>query len=93
MIEKETIEKLATLARIALTSEEKASFVKEIDSILAYVNQIQEVSGNTGANEREGVRNVMRDDSNPHESGIFTEDAVLSAPEKERNLIKVKKII
>jgi len=44
------IEKLAKLARIELTEVEKASYLKDISAILAYVDQIQEVVSRAGQN-------------------------------------------
>jgi aspartyl-tRNA(Asn)/glutamyl-tRNA(Gln) amidotransferase subunit C len=93
MIGKEDIAKLAKLARIAINAEEKESFVKEIDSILAYVDQIQEISNTTIKNNSEEVTNVFREDENPHESALFSKEIILAAPEKEDGLVKVKKII
>ena len=92
MIEIKDIEKLSQLARIHLADEEKASLAKEIDSILAYVAQIQ----SAGADVSSGVNylhNVMRDDDTPHESAVFTEKLLAAAPEKEGQYFKVKKII
>jgi aspartyl/glutamyl-tRNA(Asn/Gln) amidotransferase C subunit len=44
MITTEEIKHLGSLARIELEDGEVASLAKEVDSILAYVGQIQEVS-------------------------------------------------
>ena len=95
MIDIKDVEKLAELSRIKLTEEEKQKFGKEIDSILAYVNQIQEVAGATASEQpvaRE-VRNVMRPDTNSNESGLNTEAILAEAPAQEGNLLKVKKIL
>jgi len=93
MIGKEDIAKLAKLARIAINDEEKESFVKEIDSILAYVDQIQEISNITTQNSNGEVINVFREDESPHESTLFSKEIILAAPEKEDGFVKVKKII
>jgi aspartyl-tRNA(Asn)/glutamyl-tRNA(Gln) amidotransferase subunit C len=93
MIGKADIEKLAELARIDLSEEEKTSFVKDIDSILAYVGQIQEVAGTTTGTDTMSQVNVLREDENPHQSGIFTDAIIKGAPEKEGRYIKVKKIL
>ncbi len=91
----EEIEKLAMLARIALSPEEKERMRGEVDSILEYVATIQKVSEAAGARTPSIVaqRNVMREDANPHESGIYTEALVSSAPRREGNYLKVKKIL
>ena len=100
MIEIKDIEKLAELSRIKLTAEEKAQMQKEIGSILSYIDQIKGVSSEAlaGATDREKqvkqkVRNVMREDAKPHETGINTEVILADAPQREGNYFKVKKIL
>jgi len=88
------IEKLAQLARVDLTDEEKKDLLKDTDEILAFVDQIKEVVIEDKAEARADIlRNVMREDQNPHESGIFTEDLLAQAPYREENYVKVKKIL
>ena len=94
MITIKDIEKLAELSRIAISPEEKESFRKDMDSILGYVDQVQKVSANLSEEKKAGlVRNVMREDSNPHESGIHTETLISAAPKRQGNYLKVKKIL
>lgn len=93
MIEKKDIEKLASLSRIKVTSEEVETFRGEIDSILEYVAQVQKVSLKKGDLDVAVVRNVMREDSNPHESGMHTEVLLGEAPAREGNFVKVKNIL
>ena len=91
----EEIEKLAALSRLALSQEEKERMRSEFDSILGYVATIQKVSASTTERSRSIVAavNVMREDKDPHESGIYTEALVGAAPRREGNYIKVKKIL
>ncbi len=95
MITTEEIEKLATLARLALSPEEKERMRGEVDSILEYVATIQKVSASADAQTHSIVaqKNVMREDANPHESGIYTETLVSSAPRREGDYVRVKKIL
>lgn len=96
MIEIKDIEKLAELSRISVSSEEKETFLKDMESILSYVDQIKMVAGGAdmaaprGENE---LKNVFREDDNCHGSGQFTEALLESAPKKEDGYIKVKKIL
>jgi aspartyl-tRNA(Asn)/glutamyl-tRNA(Gln) amidotransferase subunit C len=92
MVTKEDIEKLSALARISLYEEEKESLVKDIDSILAYVGQIQSLKLDTKG-IASPVFNVFREDINPHEPEINTEAILKLAPHREGDLIKVKKIL
>ena len=39
------------------------------------------------------LRNVLREDSKPHETGIYTDKLLEQAPNKGNNYIKVKKIL
>ena len=96
MLEIKDIEKLAKLARINLTEEEKESLLKEIDPILGYVAQLKEVSSNLGQVDSIHIpehRNIIREDSNPTESGLNTDDIVRNMPESQNNYLKVKKIM
>jgi len=93
MLEKQDIEKLASLARIDITPEEAESFLTEIEPILNYVAHIKAVSGTTHTDTQIGlVKNVMREDSNPHESALYTKDILAEAPRTDRGYIQVKKI-
>ncbi len=51
------------------------------------------VLGKDVARVKEPVRNAMREDKNPHETGINTDVIVAEFPRKEGNYLKVKKIL
>ncbi|AKM83813.1 TPA: hypothetical protein DCZ46_00550 [Candidatus Campbellbacteria bacterium] len=87
------IEKLALLARIELSEEEKQKMVKEMDSILVFIDQIQKADVDITEREAGDVRNIMREDGEPHESGIYTEDILKEAPKTRDNYVEVKKIL
>ena len=93
MISTQDIEKLAELARIELRPEEKETLAREIGGILGYIDQIKTAGSKEVAREKESVRNVFRDDENPHETGINTDALVSEFPRKEGNYLKVKKIL
>ncbi|MFA5934479.1 MAG: Asp-tRNA(Asn)/Glu-tRNA(Gln) amidotransferase subunit GatC [Candidatus Paceibacterota bacterium] len=94
MLEIKDIEKLARLARINLTDEEKESFLKEIDPILGYVAQLKEVSSTVSGEKKAGEhRNIIREDSGSSESGLNTDVIVANMPESQNNYLKVKKIM
>ncbi len=96
-ITKEDVKKLAALARIKLSPEEEESLVKDMGNILGYVEQIKEVTGTLDTSDKnatkEKIKNVMREDANPHESGIHTEALLSEAPQREGPYVKVKKIL
>jgi len=102
-MDKKDIEHLAKLSRIEIPEEEKESLSKDLENILGHVGQIQSASASLG---RDGevtgektkktagkLRNVMREDKNPHEPGIYTEKILKEAPEREGDYVKVKKIL
>ena len=94
MLEIKDIEKLAKLARIELTNEEKKKLPKEVDSILGYVAQLKEVVSVVGEGKKAGdLRNVVRDDINPTRNGTNTVDIVANMPNSQDNYLKVEKIL
>jgi aspartyl-tRNA(Asn)/glutamyl-tRNA(Gln) amidotransferase subunit C len=94
MLDIKDIEKLATLARIKLTDEEKKSLLKEIDPILGYVAQLKEVSGKISDVRNAGEhKNITRPDEKANESGTYTKELVAEMPESEGNYLKVEKIL
>lgn len=92
-IELKDVEHLAGLARIAVSDSEKELLRHDLEEILAYVSQVTEVTAELGEPSAGEIRNVMREDVNPHEAGVFTEDILKQAPARERNRISVKKIM
>ena len=96
MLTDEEFDNLLTLARLDVPEDEVASLKKDIENILVYVEQIQEVSADIDITPTAGVlRNVMREDTDPYESGIFKKDLLDQAPatDKNKDYIKVKKIL
>ncbi len=90
------IEKLSDLARIKLSEDEKKELTTDIESILGYVSEIQEVSSDLDRDTSGGsdtLINVMRDDKEPHKSGLYTDKILEEAPDKKDNYFKVKKIL
>jgi aspartyl/glutamyl-tRNA(Asn/Gln) amidotransferase C subunit len=95
-ITEKDIENLATLARIKVGDEEKAQLVKEMDSILAYVDTIKKatIKGADVAEERIGaVKNVARADEAHVLSHNDLERILVEIPDREGNFVAVKKIL
>ena len=93
MLKLEEIDKLAKLARLEILVEEKEILRKEVGEILEYVGQIQKLSPKEPPKEAGIIRNVFREDKNPHQTGEFTDVLLANAPEKIDSYIKVKKIL
>lgn len=92
-IELKDVEHLAGLARIAVSDSEKEVLRHDLEEILAYVSQVTKVTAEMGEPTSGELHNVMREDINPHEPGIFTEDILSQAPAREGNRVLVKKIL
>jgi len=91
------IETLAELCKLELTAEEKLELANEMDAILGFVKQVQEVH-TEGAVADLSVSagdtvNRMRADGNPQQGGEWTDALLAEAPRVEKGYIKVKKIL
>jgi len=93
MIDVEQVRKVASLARLELTEAEEQQFTGQLNSILDYIQQLDEldtkdVPPTTRAIE---VSNITR----PDKLEIFSEREGLleSAPEREEDFFKVPKIL
>ena len=85
------VENLAELARIELSLEEKKELLSDMDSILGYVKQIEEVKVEDIEPDYK-VYNVWREDEIiPRE---FSHELIVSQfPESQDGFLKVKKIL
>lgn len=93
MIDRRGIEKLAVLARIALSEGELAELEHDVDAILEHISQIREAVLTNAATETGLNCNVFRDDTEAHESGAFTEQLLAVVPQRQGKQVKVKKIL
>lgn len=95
MISIDDVKKLAVLGRLSLTDEEITKLQGEIESIVAYVDVIQKVPlpETSDTSTHLDLENVMREDVNPHEAGLYTENLLAQVPRREGNYVKVKKVL
>ena len=85
------VENLAALARIELSDSEKESLLKDLDSILGYVKQIESVPAEEGKKEI-ALKNVWREDE--LEPRDFDRALILGQfPDSKDGFLKVKKIL
>ena len=92
-IEIKDVEHLAGLARITISDKEKEVLRHDLEGILDYVSKVKEVVPEMSAPKAGKLRNVLREDKNPHEDRMFTEDLLNAAPTREGDHIFVKKIL
>lgn len=92
MGDKVDIAALAKLARLEVSEAELKKLEKEIPAILEFVDTIQKAK--VGKETKSpALRNVMRADENPIESGTFTETLLKAAPARDGDRIAVKQVI
>jgi aspartyl-tRNA(Asn)/glutamyl-tRNA(Gln) amidotransferase subunit C len=88
-----SIEHLAQLARLSVSDNEKTLFANQIDSILSYVDKLNELdTGNVEPTSHViSLSNVVREDL-PKDS-LEREDALRNAPDRTDKFYRVPKII
>lgn len=87
------IDHLATLSRLALTPEEKATFSAQIEDVLGYIEQLKQVNvdGVEPTAHATPIFNVLRPDE-PRE-GLSVEDALRNAPQQRDNMVVVPRVV
>lgn len=87
------IDNLAHLARLQFSDEEKAELQKDLQSMIAFVEKLNEID-TTGVEpllHMSGNINVLRNDE--VKNCITHEEALLNAPVKDDTFFKVPKVI
>jgi len=96
MISPDDIKKIATLARLYVEEKELEKLSSDLESILGYVSELESLEikhQNKSSENSENLINIMREDSEPHESGKYTESILKQAPRRKENYVVVKKIL
>ena len=87
------IDRVAKLARLALTPEEKATFSQQLGSVLHHIEQLGQidVTGVEPSAHAFAVDNVWQEDvARP---GLTVEQALRNAPAQRDNMIVVPKVV
>ncbi|HRY62540.1 MAG TPA: Asp-tRNA(Asn)/Glu-tRNA(Gln) amidotransferase subunit GatC [Candidatus Paceibacterota bacterium] len=92
MIDAGTIKRLAELSRIELSPAESEKIQKDVGSILDYVSELKNAPVGGIVNDKEHI-NIMREDSDPHESGGYTDKILAEAPKQNGGYFVVKQIM
>ena len=92
-ITKEEVDKVAQLARLGFTEEEKGKLASQLNSILVYFDKLGELdtTGIEPTFHASTISNVFRDDK--VESSISKEESLLNAPDSKRGCFRVPRII
>ena len=87
------IEKVARLARLALTEGEKEIFGKQLDQILTHMEQLNRIdtAGVEPTSHAIPIHNVFREDETRNSS--LQEEVLNIAPEEESQHFRVPRII
>jgi len=92
-VDKETVQKIARLSRIAISDEEAEAMVPELNGILAWVEQLGEVNV-TGVEPMTAViPNKLRLRDDAVSDGDKREDVLKNAPAREDAFFGVPKVI
>ena len=94
-INEKDIAHLAALARIRIADADIPKIADKLARIVQYVSEIKDATPELrgGVVEAGELRNVMREDGAPHETGMHTEDILANAPERDGDYFKVRKIL
>lgn len=86
-------EHIAHLARLRLTAEEKEKFGAQLNSILAYVEKLNEpdTNGVEPTSHVLALSDVMREDK--ARASLSRNEALMNAPDRNENFYRVPKII
>jgi aspartyl/glutamyl-tRNA(Asn/Gln) amidotransferase C subunit len=87
------IRKLAALSRVAIDDTRLESFTRECEAILGYVGQLESLRLPVLPVEKPPLRNVTREDREPHEPGVYTEALSAQFPEEHEGYLSVRQII
>ncbi|MBU0625853.1 Asp-tRNA(Asn)/Glu-tRNA(Gln) amidotransferase subunit GatC [Patescibacteria group bacterium] len=90
----EEVDKIADLARLELSDEERSAFRYQLSSILDYVGKLSEVDieGVEPMSHSIPVFNVLREDDLEICNTETRSEIIASFPEKEGDLLKVKAV-
>lgn len=89
---KEDLANIASLSRISVTPEEEDKMLADMQAILGYISEINEVSGDVVRTKGEHY-NIVREDIITHETGSNTETILNEAPDTEDGYVKVAQVL
>jgi len=95
MLTKQDIDKLAELARLGLSDEEKAGLERDLSSILGYVSELEkaQVTFSDQLIDPNLTINTMRDDGDAHAPGLYTDALLANTPKRQGQYLSVKPIL
>lgn len=87
------VKHVANLARLAITEEEAQKFANQLDKIIGFAEQLNELDTDNiePTSHVLDIKNVMREDI--AQAGLPVEEVLKNAPEHENGQIRVPSII
>ena len=87
------VKHVANLARLAITEEEAEKFTNQLDKIIGFAEQLNELDTDNvePTSHVLDIKNVMREDI--AQAGLPVEEVLKNAPEHENGQIRVPSII
>ncbi|MEP2988863.1 MAG: Asp-tRNA(Asn)/Glu-tRNA(Gln) amidotransferase subunit GatC [Parasphingorhabdus sp.] len=92
-VDKETVQKIANLSRIAITEEECEHFVPELNQILGWVEQLGEVDCSNVEPMTAVIPNKLRLRADDVTDGDKRDKVLANAPVAEHGFFAVPKVI
>jgi len=92
-IDKNTVARIASLARIRLTEDEQATMTKEFQGILSWVDQLQEVNTDDVPPLTSVVEITLPLREDKVTDGGYPEDVLANAPKQAAGFFVVPKVI
>ena len=88
------VERIANLARIELTADQKQRFCRELSAILDYVAQLNELDivQVESTSQVTGLKNIYRADEIKNNDPDQIQALIKSAPDEQAGYIKVKAV-
>ena len=93
LIDKETVKKIASLSRIAITEAEADAFVPELNQILGWVEQLGEVDCSKVEPMTAVIPNKLRLREDAVTDGEIRDKILANAPIAEHGFFAVPKVI
>ncbi|MCY7912443.1 Asp-tRNA(Asn)/Glu-tRNA(Gln) amidotransferase subunit GatC [Bacillus haynesii] len=89
----EEVKHVAHLARLAITDEEAAMFTEQLDSIISFAEELNEVDTENVKPTTHvlQMKNIMREDV--PDKGLPVEEVVKNAPDQKDGYIRVPSIL
>jgi aspartyl-tRNA(Asn)/glutamyl-tRNA(Gln) amidotransferase subunit C len=87
------VEHVALLGRLKLTEEERARFTTQLNSILEYFEQLQQIdtTGVPPMSHAVAITNVFREDE--PQPALTPDEALQNAPDRDNDYFRVPRVI